>query len=140
MSRYDFWKPLVVAVVLLVALVAIASAKDNPDGPVGAVMLEPSLVLFGQSDYEGAFFKNSEYDDDNRMFLRPTNEIISQDFDAQRYGLRVLVPIRQSITLGAHYALTRTDRATRFDDQKTTEEASTWQVGFRVRYWWNLPE
>jgi len=140
MSRYDWWKPLAVVAIMLLAVVTIAKA-ENPDGPVGAVMLEPSITLSGIQSFDGFVVSRSpRRDDDDLAGTRESVENFGRDGSAQRYGFRLLVPAREDLTVGLHYAYAQFDRETSALDELVDEDWSGWEFGFRVRYWWNLPE
>jgi len=134
MSRY--WRPVAIAAVLLLAVSAIARA-DNPDGPVGSLMLEASLGLSSLRDYDFASFAYLR-NDANDPIVVPLSQVQRVEMDAQRYGLALLAPIKPSVTLGGHFAVTNLDRSTRYSQGQVVENFNAWEVGFRVRYWWNL--
>ena len=139
MSRYDFWRPLWVALFVLVASVSGARA-ENPDGPVGAVMLEPSVVLSGTTFHDGIRTFKPEFAEDDYWSVRSDHaEQTAFDASSRRFGLNVLVPVKQQLTLGAQFAYTRGEWTTKSGLGSTENDVGSWEFGFRARYWWNLP-
>ena len=136
MTRYVWWRPFAVVLVLLIAAVAIAKAEGNPDGPVGAVMFEPSIGFSGTTFYDGLSVFPYDDDDDWDFVSERGREALDYTASGRHFGLNVLVPVKPNWTFGANYAYTRGDWDTGSRLGKTENEFGSWNLAFRVRYWW----
>lgn len=127
--------------VLFVLLAASVAAQENPDGPVGAVALEPAFTLGGFSNVDRTLQSQ-----DRSVGLRWSDGVQLGDIegDWQRYSLSVLVPASAKITFGASFTWERqdvTDTEPFFEHiERKNVKASVYEIGFRMRYWWNLPK